>query len=67
MYANYRKPNTVLSRPLGHGMKEFTKYLMCLGFYKNDVDLNLYFKVVNGEYLMLVLYVDDLFLIGEEP
>lgn len=42
------------------------KYLLSLGFCKNDVDSNLYFKVFNGEILILVLYVDDLFLIGEE-
>ena len=33
-----------------------------LGFTKSDEDPNLYHKVVNDEPLILVLYVDDLFL-----
>jgi hypothetical protein len=41
-------------------------YLMSLGFNKSVVDPNLYYKIVNGESLILVLYVDDLFLIGTE-
>ena len=32
-----------------------------------SVDLKLYFKLVQGMPLSLVLYVDDLFLIGNEP
>jgi hypothetical protein len=39
-------------------------YLMSLGFNKSVVDPNLYYKIVNGESLILVLYVDDLFLTG---
>ena len=39
-------------------------YLVNLGFTKSDIDPNLYYKVVDGESLNLVLYVDDLFLIG---
>lgn len=42
------------------------RYLMSLGFSKNDANSNLYFKVINGETLILVLYVDDLFFTGEE-
>jgi hypothetical protein len=37
-------------------------YLMSLGFNKSVVDADLYYKVVNGESLILILYVDDLFL-----
>jgi hypothetical protein len=37
-----------------------------LGFTKSKADSNLYFKVVNGEPIILLLYVDDLFLTGEE-
>jgi hypothetical protein len=37
-----------------------------LGFTKSKVDSNLYFKVMNDEPVILLLYVDDLFLIGEE-
>lgn len=42
------------------------RYLMGLGFSKNDVDSNLYFKVINGEALILILYVDDLLITGED-
>jgi hypothetical protein len=37
-----------------------------LGFTKSEADSNLYFKVVGNLLLILVLYVDDLFLIGDE-
>ena len=35
-------------------------------FTKSKVDSNLYYKVVDGDQVILLLYVDDLFLIGEE-
>ena len=41
-------------------------YLVNLGFTKSDVDPNLSYKVVDGKSLLLVLYVDDLFLTGAE-
>ena len=41
-------------------------FLMKLGFIKSDVDSNLYYKVVEGDTLILVLYVDDLFLTRED-
>ena len=41
-------------------------FLQSLGFSKSATDPNLYFKVVNNQPLILVLYVDDLFLTGEE-
>ena len=41
-------------------------YLRRLGFTKSDVDSNLYFKVVENHPLILVLYVDDLFLTSAE-
>jgi len=34
------------------------------GLLKSGVDSNLYYLMVGGEPLILVLYVDDLFLIG---
>lgn len=37
------------------------------GIHKNQFYPNLYFKVVHGMSLILVLYVDDLFLTGSEP
>eukprot|EP00253_Pinus_taeda_P016503 PITA_16503 len=39
-------------------------YLQQLGFVKSDADANLYYLLVENEPLILVLYVDDLFLIG---
>ena len=36
--------------------------LMALGFTKSKADSNLYFKVEGGIPVMLLLYVDDLFL-----
>jgi hypothetical protein len=41
-------------------------YLMSLGFIKKIFDPNLYYKIVNGESLILVLYIDDLFLSSTE-
>ena len=45
---------------------QIDEYLVNLGFTKSDADPNLYYKVVDGEPLILVLYVDDLFLTGNE-
>ena len=39
---------------------------MSLGFTKSKVDPNFYFKVMDDEPIILLLYVDDLFLIGNE-
>ena len=39
---------------------------MKMGFTKSTADSNLYYKVVDGHTLILVLYVDDLFLTGAE-
>jgi hypothetical protein len=41
-------------------------FLMSLGFTKSKVDSNLNFKVMNYDPVILLLYVDELFLIGEE-
>ena len=35
-----------------------------MGFVKSDADPNLYYLIVENEPLILVLYVDDLFLTG---
>ena len=39
---------------------------MSLGFTKTKVDSNLYSKVEDGMQVILLLYVDDLFLTGDE-
>ncbi|XP_059067627.1 uncharacterized mitochondrial protein AtMg00810-like [Cryptomeria japonica] len=57
-----------------HGLKEaprvwyerIDQYLLSLGFLKNDADPNIYFKVIDVKALILVLYIDDLFLTGED-
>jgi hypothetical protein len=41
-------------------------FLTRLGFTKSKADSNLYFKVMNNEPVILLLYVDDLFLTREE-
>lgn len=41
-------------------------YLRGLGFSKSIVDPKLYIKVVWNQPIILVLYVDDMFLTGEE-
>jgi hypothetical protein len=41
-------------------------YLLGMGFTESEADSNLYYILVGGESLILVLYVDDLFLIGPE-
>ena len=39
---------------------------MSLGFTKSKADSNLYYKVEDDGIMILLLYVDDLFLIGKE-
>ena len=41
-------------------------YLLRNGFMKGIVDPNLYIKVVNNEPVIILLYVDDLFITGVE-
>jgi hypothetical protein len=41
-------------------------YLIRLGFSKSHADPNLYYKVMNNAPVILLLYVNDLFLTGEE-
>jgi hypothetical protein len=41
-------------------------FLMSLGFNKSTADPNLYYHIDGNECLILVLYVDDLFIIGSE-
>jgi hypothetical protein len=41
-------------------------FLMSLGFTKSKADSNIYFKIMDNEPIILLLYVDDLFLTREE-
>ena len=42
------------------------KYFTGIGFTKSEVDGNLYQIVVKGKLLIIVLYIDDLILMGDE-
>ena len=39
-------------------------FLSSLGFTKSNADSNLYYKVEDGNLVMLLMYVDDLFVTG---
>ena len=41
-------------------------YLLSIGIVKSSVDMNLYIKVVNDEPVIILLYVDDLFITDVE-
>jgi len=41
-------------------------YITDLGFMKSEADENLYQIVVDGKLLIIVLYVDDLILTGDD-
>jgi hypothetical protein len=56
LYGIKKEPRAWYERLYGH--------LMSLGFIKSVDDPNLYYNTTNGESLILVIYVDDLFLTG---
>jgi hypothetical protein len=58
LYGLNQAPRAWYARINGH--------LMSLGFNKSVDDPNMYYKTVNGESLILILYVDDLFLTAIE-
>jgi hypothetical protein len=39
-------------------------YMLQMGFKKSDVDTNLYYITRGEDILILILYVDELFIIG---
>ena len=41
-------------------------YLHQMGFRKSDVDQNLYFIMVGDDAFILFMYVDDMFITGED-
>jgi hypothetical protein len=69
-----RKTHVCRLKKALYGLKQVTRawyglidhFLTSLGFTKRKVDSNLYFKVMNDDPFILLLYVDDLFLTGEE-
>eukprot|EP00253_Pinus_taeda_P025861 PITA_25861 len=56
-----------LKQPPRAWYERIDNYLMKLGFTRSEADPNLYFKVENDKPLILVLYVDDLFLTSPDP
>jgi hypothetical protein len=69
-----RKTNVCKLKKALYGLKQAPRawygridsFLTSLGFTKSKADSNLYFKIMNDELVILLLYVDDLFLTGEE-
>jgi len=41
-------------------------YFLRIGFVKSTTDSNLYIKVVNNEFIIIILYLDDLLITGVE-
>eukprot|EP00253_Pinus_taeda_P001656 PITA_01656 len=48
------------------GYARMDAYLLRIGFVKCTADPNLYIKVVNNEPIIILLYVDDIFITGVE-
>jgi hypothetical protein len=70
----YRKTHVFKLKKALYGLKQAPRawygrigsFLTSLGFTKSKSDSNLYLKVMNDETIILLLYVDDLFLTKEE-
>lgn len=45
---------------------KIANYLICLGLNKKEVDANLYHIFIEGKLVIIISYVDDLILIGDE-
>jgi hypothetical protein len=69
-----RETHMCLLRKALYGLKQAPRawysridtYLLQMGFKKSDVDPNLYFIIRGEDTLILILYVDDLFITGAE-
>jgi hypothetical protein len=69
-----RESHVFLLRKAMYGLKQAPKawyshidsYLLQMGFEKSDVDPNLYYIIRGEDTLILILYVDDLFITGLE-
>jgi hypothetical protein len=70
----YRKTHVFMLKKALYGLRQSPRawyrrigsFLTSLGFTKSKVDSNLYFKVMNDESVIFLLYVDELFLTGKE-
>jgi hypothetical protein len=69
-----RESHVCLLRKALYGLKQAPRawysridtYLLQMGFEKNDVDPNFYYIIRGEDKLILILYVDDLLIIGAE-
>jgi hypothetical protein len=69
-----RETHVCLLRKALYGLKQAPRawysridtYLLQMGFEKSDADPNLYFIIRDEDTLILILYVDDLFITGAE-
>ena len=62
----FKKALYVLKQAPRTWYSKMDSFLMSLGFTKSKADSNVYFKVEDERPMILLLYVDDLFLIGKE-
>ena len=46
--------------------QKFDTYILGLGFTRSKVDHCVYFKLVGDDFIYVVLYVDDMLLIGNK-
>jgi hypothetical protein len=69
-----RESHVCLLRKTLYGLKQaprawysrIDRYLLQMGFEKSDADPNLYYIIRGEDMLILILYVDDLFITGVE-
>jgi hypothetical protein len=69
-----RDSHVCLLRKTLYGLKQAPRawysridaYLLQMGFEKSEADLNLYYIIQGEDTLILILYVDDLFITGAE-
>ena len=61
-----KKPLYEFKQALNVWYGRIDSFLMSLGFTKSKAVSNLYYEVVDDRLMILLLYVDDLFLTGEE-
>ena len=66
MYVNRKKALYGLKQAPRAWYGRIDGYLVNLGFTNSDANPNLYYKIVDNEPLILVMYVNNLFLIGNE-
>jgi hypothetical protein len=63
---NLRKPLYGLKKSPRVWYDRIDGFLKSLGLHKNDADTNMYFNVRGNQPIILILYVDDLFLTRDE-